>query len=333
MADFELLHVASPPRTAWRSRWTSRCRPPRTIRGSRSTRTGSPPAPTDRSPTRRTRRRSTRTSTPSPSTTTSRASSPSASGFCALWMGNGVRIFRVDNPHTKAVEFWEVLFARIYATDPDVIFLAEAFTLPGDDAHAGHGRVPAELHVLHVAQHQVGAREYFTELSTSAANYMRPNCFVNTPDITRRSCSRATRRPSRSGRRWRRCSRRPTACTPGSRSTSTRCWRRARRSTWTPRSSSTGRATGRRLAHQPHALHHELNGSAREHPALQELRNLRFQNIDNSQIIAFSKAQRRRRSSSWSASLDPNGPRRGHRAPGPGRPRLRPGRAGSWPTT
>ncbi|MET8475275.1 maltotransferase domain-containing protein, partial [Streptomyces sp. NPDC004856] len=47
-----------------------------------------------------------------------------------LWMGHGVRIFRVDNPHTKPVVFWERVIADINATDPDVIFLAEAFTRP-----------------------------------------------------------------------------------------------------------------------------------------------------------------------------------------------------------
>src|SRR5690606_27761541 len=47
-----------------------------------------------------------------------------------FWMDHGVRIFRVDNPHTKPVHFWERLIADINATDPDVLFLAEAFTRP-----------------------------------------------------------------------------------------------------------------------------------------------------------------------------------------------------------
>ena len=46
------------------------------------------------------------------------------------WMSHGVRIFRVDNPHTKPVAFWEWLLGRIRATDPDVLFLSEAFTKP-----------------------------------------------------------------------------------------------------------------------------------------------------------------------------------------------------------
>ena len=72
-----------------------------TTRGSPRTPSGSRPAPTARSPTRRTRRRSTRTSTRSTSTTTPRASRRGASASCGYWMDHGVRIFRVDNPHTK----------------------------------------------------------------------------------------------------------------------------------------------------------------------------------------------------------------------------------------
>ena len=119
-----------PASWAWRSRSTSPCSAPPTTRGSRSTRSGSPSGPTARSRTRRTRRRSTRTSTRSTSTRTPRASTPRSSGSCGYWMDHGVRIFRVDNPHTKPVAFWERLLADIHATDPDVLFLAEAFTRP-----------------------------------------------------------------------------------------------------------------------------------------------------------------------------------------------------------
>ncbi|MDN3024961.1 alpha-1,4-glucan--maltose-1-phosphate maltosyltransferase [Streptomyces sp. S.PB5] len=99
------------------------------------------------------------------------------------WMDHGVRIFRVDNPHTKPVIFWQRVIADINATDPDVIFLAEAFTRP------------AMMHTLA----QIGFQqsytyftwrntkdeltEYLTQLSGEAAAYMRPNFFANTPDI------------------------------------------------------------------------------------------------------------------------------------------------------
>ena len=99
------------------------------------------------------------------------------------WMGHGIRIFRVDNPHTKPLRFWERLLAEVARTDPDVLFLAEAFTRP------------AMMHTLaKIGFHQ--SYTYFTwrnspaeiagylrELAGPAAPYMRPNFFVNTPDI------------------------------------------------------------------------------------------------------------------------------------------------------
>jgi len=99
------------------------------------------------------------------------------------WIGHGIRVFRVDNPHTKPVSFWEWLIRSVNATDPDVIFLAEAFTRP------------AMMHTLaKVGFHQSYTyftwrttkpeiTEYITELSGSSADYMRPNFWPNTPDI------------------------------------------------------------------------------------------------------------------------------------------------------
>ena len=99
------------------------------------------------------------------------------------WMDHGVRIFRVDNPHTKPLRFWERLLGEIRGTDPDVLFLAEAFTRP------------AMMHTLaKIGFHQ--SYTYFTWRNTAAeitdyaralagpaAAYMRPNFFANTPDI------------------------------------------------------------------------------------------------------------------------------------------------------
>ena len=124
----------------------------------RRTRSGSPPAPTARSPTPRTRRRSTRTSTRSTSTTTRRASTREVLRVVQALDAHGVRIFRVDNPHTKPVAFWEWLIGEVRRTDPDVIFLAEAFTRPAMMRALGDGRLPPVLHVLHLAQREVGAR-------------------------------------------------------------------------------------------------------------------------------------------------------------------------------
>ncbi len=68
------------------------------------------------------------------------------------WMAHDVRIFRVDNPHTKPLWVWDRLLSSIFATDPDVLFLAEAFTRPPMMRALGRGRLPAELHLLHLAQ-------------------------------------------------------------------------------------------------------------------------------------------------------------------------------------
>ena len=89
-------------------------------------------ARTARSSTPRTRRRSTRTSTRSTSRPRTGASSgTSCKSVVDFWIEQGVRIFRVDNPHTKPFPFWEWLHrASVKREQPDVIFLAEAFTRP-----------------------------------------------------------------------------------------------------------------------------------------------------------------------------------------------------------
>ena len=100
-----------------------------------------------------------------------------------MWMGHGVRIFRVDNPHTKPVRFWERLFAAIRRTDPDVIFLAEAFTRPA--MMAALGKVGFQQSYTYFTWRTTAEEltEYLTELSGPASAYMRPNFFANTPDI------------------------------------------------------------------------------------------------------------------------------------------------------
>ncbi len=101
-----------------------------------------------------------------------------------FWIQQGVRIFRVDNPHTKAFSFWEWCIAEIKRDFPDAIFLAEAFTRP---------RVMQRLAKLGFTQSYTyftwrntkqELTEYFTELTkTRVCEYMRPNLWPNTPDI------------------------------------------------------------------------------------------------------------------------------------------------------
>ena len=85
------------------------------------------------------------------------------------WIGLGVRIFRVDNPHTKPLAFWAWLIAEVQRQHPDVIFLAEAFTRAGDDGPPGRDRLHPELHVLHVAHGRWELTEYLQQLASPPA--------------------------------------------------------------------------------------------------------------------------------------------------------------------
>jgi starch synthase (maltosyl-transferring) len=100
-----------------------------------------------------------------------------------LWMDHGVRIFRVDNPHTKPVKFWERLLADIRRTDPDVLFLAEAFTRPAMMATLGKIGFHQSYTYFTWRNSKDELTGYMHELSGPAAAYMRPNFFANTPDI------------------------------------------------------------------------------------------------------------------------------------------------------
>jgi starch synthase (maltosyl-transferring) len=101
-----------------------------------------------------------------------------------FWIDKGVKVFRVDNPHTKPFPFWEWVIGEIHAEHPDVIFLSEAFTRP---------KVMAQLAKIGFTQSYTyfawrndawSLREYFTELThTELAEFFRPNAWPNTPDI------------------------------------------------------------------------------------------------------------------------------------------------------
>ncbi|MFM9552753.1 alpha-1,4-glucan--maltose-1-phosphate maltosyltransferase [Streptomyces caniscabiei] len=208
------------------------------------------------------------------------------------WMDHGVRIFRVDNPHTKPVVFWEQVIAHINATDPDVIFLAEAFTRP------------AMMHTLAATGFQQSytyftwrttkaeLTDYATELAGEAAAYMRPNFFVNTPDILHaflqeggrpafelRAVLAATLSPTwgvYSG--YELCENAPLK--PGSEE-----YLDSEKYQLRPRDWDAAERDGRTIA----PLITALNDIRRRHPALHGLRNLRFHHTDNDAMIAYSK--------------------------------------------
>ncbi|MHC0430027.1 alpha-1,4-glucan--maltose-1-phosphate maltosyltransferase [Streptomyces sp. O3] len=209
-----------------------------------------------------------------------------------FWMGHGVRIFRVDNPHTKPVVFWERVLAAVRRTDPDVIFLAEAFTRP------------AMLHRLAAIGFQQSytyftwrttkreLTEYATELTGEAAAYLRPNLFVNTPDILHaylqeggrpafavRAVLAATLSPSwgvYSG--YELCENTPLH--PGSEE-----YLNSEKYRLRPRDWESAEREGRSLA----PLITELNRIRRRSPALRQLRDLRFHHADNDAVLVYSK--------------------------------------------
>jgi starch synthase (maltosyl-transferring) len=101
-----------------------------------------------------------------------------------FWMEHRVRIFRVDNPHTKAFRFWEWALRSIHKDDPDVIFLSEAFTRPKVMSHLAKLGFTQSYTYFTWRNEKRGIEEYFTELTgTEMREYYRPNLFANTPDI------------------------------------------------------------------------------------------------------------------------------------------------------
>jgi starch synthase (maltosyl-transferring) len=101
-----------------------------------------------------------------------------------FWVDHGIRIFRVDNPHTKPLPFWQWMIADIQRTDPDVLFLSEAFTRPKlmyRLAKVGFSQSYTYFTWRNTKQE---ITEYLTEITAApVADFFRPNFFVNTPDI------------------------------------------------------------------------------------------------------------------------------------------------------
>jgi starch synthase (maltosyl-transferring) len=211
-----------------------------------------------------------------------------------FWMDRGIRIFRVDNPHTKPLWVWDRLTSSIFATDPDVLFLAEAFT--GRPMMRALAEVGFQQSYTYFTWRNTRAEieEYGRELAGPASAYMRPNFFANTPDILPEYLQqsgpagfaiRATLAATLS----------PTygvyagfelyehvAVRPGSEE-----YLDSEKYQYRPRDWEAARKQGRTLA--PYLA--QLNAIRREQPALQDLRSLRFHQVDGSNdIVAYSKA-------------------------------------------
>ena len=100
------------------------------------------------------------------------------------WIAHGVRVFRVDNPHTKSFDFWRWLIDGVHQQNPDVIFLAEAFTRPAVMKRLAKVGFTQSYTYFTWRNTKDELTEYLTELSSTAmVDYFRPNFWVNTPDI------------------------------------------------------------------------------------------------------------------------------------------------------
>ncbi|KOX20008.1 alpha-1,4-glucan:maltose-1-phosphate maltosyltransferase [Saccharothrix sp. NRRL B-16348] len=203
------------------------------------------------------------------------------------WVDHGVRIFRVDNPHTKPPDFWEWLIARVHRTHPDVVFLAEAFTNPARLYGLARRGFSQSYTYFTWRTGKAELIDFGREL-VAHTDEARPNLFVNTPDILPEHLQ--------SGRPAMFAIRAALAATVAP--------------TW-------GVYSGFELyEHQPLRLGGEeyldsekyqlvhrdfgrdgtlepwiarLNEIRRAHPALRELRTLRFHDVDNDSLIAYSK--------------------------------------------
>jgi len=101
-----------------------------------------------------------------------------------FWIERGVRIFRVDNPHTKTLRFWEWLIDRVHARDAGVIFLSEAFTRPAPMRYLAKSGFTQSYTYFTWKNSKADLVQYFTELTTTELREcFRPNLFANTPDI------------------------------------------------------------------------------------------------------------------------------------------------------
>jgi starch synthase (maltosyl-transferring) len=101
-----------------------------------------------------------------------------------FWARRGVRIFRVDNPHTKPFHFWEWLIAEVQRQYPDTIFLSEAFTRPKVMRYLAKSGFTQSYTYFTWRNTKPELTAYFTELTQGEVReYMRPNLFANTPDI------------------------------------------------------------------------------------------------------------------------------------------------------
>jgi starch synthase (maltosyl-transferring) len=213
-----------------------------------------------------------------------------------FWIDHGVRIFRVDNPHTKALPFWEWCIGEVQKDTPDALFLAEAFTRP----HVMYSLAKAGFSQSYTyftwRTDKPGLQEYFEEICTPpVSDFFRPNVWPNTPDILHEQLQTGGRAMFQQrvilaatlssnygiyGPAYELCEGRPAPPAPGkegseeyldSEKYQIRDWSQTQTESIAP-------------------LITQLNELRREHPALQRNENLVFHPCDNPQLLCYSKS-------------------------------------------
>jgi starch synthase (maltosyl-transferring) len=207
------------------------------------------------------------------------------------WIKLGVKIFRVDNPHTKPVAFWEWLIQEVNSTNPEVVFLAEAFTRPAMMHALGKAGFQQSYTYFTWRNTKWELESYLKELAHESAPFFRPNFWVSTPDILTeylqfggsaahkiRAAIAATASPS-----WgmyagyELCE---SVARPGAEEHID-----SEKYEYRPRDWNAAEASGRSIANYIT----KLNQIRRAHPALRQLRNIEFHHTDDTAILAYSK--------------------------------------------
>lgn len=207
------------------------------------------------------------------------------------WLNLGVKIFRVDNPHTKPLQFWEWLIHEISTDHPDVIFLAEAFTRPAIMQSLAKAGFHQSYSYFTWRNTREELEEFLSEVSHDTSDFMRPNLFVNTPDILTEYLQRGGRPAyearaviaAMAGSSWGMYAGYElveNVARPGSEENIDNEKYEFKNRNW-----AAEEAAGRSLA----PLITKLNRIRHTHPALWQLRNFEIHSADNPQILAFSK--------------------------------------------
>ncbi len=208
-----------------------------------------------------------------------------------VWMAFGITIFRVDNPHTKPLAFWERLIAELLEENRDVILLSEAFTKPAMMRSLAQVGFQQSYTYFTWRNTKTELEEYLTELSHETSAYLRPNLFVNTHDILPpylqfggvpaykiRAAIAATASPS-----WGVYSGYElieNVARPGAEENIDN-----EKYEFKPRDFAKAESLGRSIA--PYLT--QLNTIRSEHPALRQLRNLDVHWSDDDSILVYSK--------------------------------------------